>query len=506
MKHLYKYIYTLLVGSLLFSCNNFEDINTNPNGSTKSSASLLATGIILDMTGSNTAKPFFSSHLVAKSIAWGENPNGEQYNNFGRSGFGYGIVIDAEKMLDHTVEVNRAGYEGLYYFTKAYTVFHTTIALGDVPYSEAFLGEKGNVKPKYDTQKEVFLQLLADTEKAYAAFDKGVAFDGDFIFKGNSEKWKKATRALQLKILINLSLKENDPELKVKERFQTLIQSSLMTSNADNFQRVYADTEKEYFPIYYTRTNHNDYAMLSSLIVDKLKETQDFRLFYFGHPSDYQVKTLGIDPTSFDAFLGIDPSASFVSISSLYGARKFSNVNKRYTNYAPGEPIVKLGYADQQFILAEAAARGWIAGDADVYYKEGIKAHMQFVADNTPKDVKYNNGNPITPEHITDVQNHPKNQLPSDLDGKIKQIMTQKYLAGFLQREWDAYYDNRRTGYPEFPINPETNQNTDKNALPKRWMYATSEYNFNSENVKEAVQRQWSGTDDVNRVMWILQK
>ncbi|WP_415156145.1 SusD/RagB family nutrient-binding outer membrane lipoprotein [Parafilimonas sp.] len=43
---------------------------------------------------------------------------------------------------------------------------------------------------------------------------------------------------------------------------------------------------------------------------------------------------------------------------------------------------------------------------------------------------------------------------------KIEQIITQKYIAGFLQDvDFNAWYENRRTGYPEFVLNTSTNLN-----------------------------------------------
>ena len=73
-----------------------------------------------------------------------------------------------------------------------------------------------------------------------------------------------------------------------------------------------------------------------------------------------------------------------------------------------------------------------------------------------------------------------------------------------MQYPMDAYYEYRRTGYPVLPINPNTNRNTDKNKIPVRWMYSTWEYDDNKENVEEAVQRQYEGIDDYNKLMWIL--
>lgn len=45
-----KYIASLLAGITLFSCDNFEDINTNPDAVTKVSPKLLATGAIVGLS------------------------------------------------------------------------------------------------------------------------------------------------------------------------------------------------------------------------------------------------------------------------------------------------------------------------------------------------------------------------------------------------------------------------------------------------------------------------
>lgn len=81
------------------------------------------------------------------------------------------------------------------------------------------------------------LSILNDLDKAYESFSLAKNFVGDPILKGNVSKWKKTVTAFRLKVLINLSKKEADPDLKVKERFAQLVQSgTLMESNDDNFQ------------------------------------------------------------------------------------------------------------------------------------------------------------------------------------------------------------------------------------------------------------------------------
>ncbi|MGE8380439.1 MAG: SusD/RagB family nutrient-binding outer membrane lipoprotein, partial [Sphingobacterium sp.] len=186
------FVLAFAVGTTVFaSCNNFEEINTDPNGSTQASRPLLATNIILDLTSSSMGKPFYANQLVSKSLAWGESADGNQYNYFDRSGLnGYSTVINGNKMLDLTTEANRPAYEGLYYFSKAYELFYLTMTLGDIPYSEAFKGEIGVLKPKYDTQKEVLLAILNDLDRSYEAFGKGVKLEADPIFKSDPGKWR----------------------------------------------------------------------------------------------------------------------------------------------------------------------------------------------------------------------------------------------------------------------------------------------------------------------------
>src|SRR5690625_5022098 len=125
-------------------------------------------------------------------------------------------------MLELTTDQNRAAYEGLYHFAKAYKMFYLTLEVGDIPYSEAFKGEEGLVRPKYDTQKEVVLAILDDLEKAHTAFSERAHLEGDPVFSGDPEKWLRATRALQLKVLMNLSKKESDPDLRSEEHTSEL--------------------------------------------------------------------------------------------------------------------------------------------------------------------------------------------------------------------------------------------------------------------------------------------
>ena len=502
-----KYIAGALIGTMLFSCSNFDEINTDPDAATKVNSQLLATGAILGITKPSIGKNFVYNQMVTKHMAWGEVREGSQYNSFGRESFdGYSTLKDYKLMAKLARPEDKNAYEALSLFLKAYKLYNYTLNVGDIPYEGILEGDKGNFTPAYNTQKEVFKFLLADLDRAHELFLEAKAFKGDPIFSGNIKNWNKINTALELRMLINLSKRADDADLKVAEKFAEVVaRGTLMTSNKDNLQLTFSEKEGQLYPFNNSLHNHSIYTIMTSTVVDILKANNDYRLFYYANPSEAKIKA-GAKVTDWDAYVGVDPSLPFGSLSKIYESKQHSSINSRYITYIYGEPYIQFGYAEQNFILAEAALRGWISGDAAEYYKKGIEASMRFAADNTPNDEAYHHGREITDEIITKTLETPSLQLTGDFETKLKKIIEQKYVAGFMQLSYQSYYDYRRTGYPVFPINPQSNMNSDKpDKMPMRWLYPNSEFSYNKKNVEDAIQKQYAGDDDVNAIMWILQ-
>lgn len=93
-----------------------------------------------------------------------------------------------------------------------------------------------------------------------------------------------------------------------------------------------------------------------------------------------------------------------------------------------------MGYAELQFILAEAAVRGWIGGNANAFYTKGISASMDF----------YKISNTDAATYLA------QSELQLKTGSEIEQIMNQKHTALFFNTGWRIFYDQRRTGYPKF--------------------------------------------------------
>lgn len=498
-----------LIGLMTPSCTSkFDDYNTDQNSATRVTPAMLATNLILDMMKLAKAKSSVYDNMLNKQIAWAESGlENNQYNKLSRVGFGvYTNFTNCQKMLleaESSPEEIRYSYTGLAKFIKAYRLFYLTMKVGDIPYKDSNAAEEGNIKPKYDTQKEVMQQILDDLEEAQSLFAKGKDFEGDPIFNGSTENWRKVAAAFEMKVLMNLSKKINDKDLKVKERFASLVNSgNLMSSNDDNYQLVYTNTAGQLYPLY--QNDHVQYLMISTTMVEPLKRFKDYRLFYYADPSEYALDN-GVLASDWDAYQGVDPSALTKDNAILHSEGKDCGPNERYL-LPEGEPIIRVGYMEQNFILAEAALRGWIdSSKASEYYKKGIRASMEFIADVTPDGEDYHHNRLITSDYIEEYLNQKAIQLNGNFDHDLELILLQKYLGSYLQHpDNDCFYDNRRTGYPVLPLNPNTNLNTDPNKFPVRWMYPQDEIDYNKENVEEAINRQYGGNDDYNELMWIL--
>lgn len=507
-------IYILLAGTFLFaSCTKkFDGINTNPDRSITTSAAALATNMIDAISSSeiSSTKSFMQPFMMGKYILWTEQLEGSQYNKIGRAGFDrLEVLRNVPVMLQYAADLTdgtQPSYEALAHFIRAWEFFYTTMQVGDIPYSDAIKGNsEGIIKPRYDSQKEVFAGILNELDSANLLFGKGADFEGDFIFNGEVDKWQRLTNSFELYVLISLSHQADDPDLKVKERFKTIATTrNLMRDNADNYAVTYQNAGGLCYPWSNTPVQVNSfviYPVVGRNLVEPLKALKDRRLFYFTEPAAAKIKA-GLPASDYDAYVGVEASDPINQVKLAHDNGLFCDVNARYVELFNPEPVGLFNYWDLQFILAEGAVRGWLpASGAEGYFDKGIQSSMTFLMVHT--DEKYTHGMPITDSYINDYLSTVN--LAGTSEQKVEQIMTQKYLAGFLHDVNNtAWYENRRTGYPVFKLNSSTNLNQPNTQFPKRWLYPQNELDHNADNVAAAIQSQYDGNDNVNNLMWIL--
>ncbi len=130
--------------------------------------------------------------------------------------------------------------------------------------------------------------------------------------------------------------------------------------------------------------------------------------------------------------------------------------------------------------------RGWITGSAAGYYAEGIRASMQF----------YNIDQAAISQYLE------QSGLQLTAANALQQILTQKYIASFMNSGWQSFYEQRRTGFPVFDVSGAGVLNN--KIIPKRWMYPETELRLNQQHVSEAISRQFPEGDNINAAMWLI--
>jgi len=496
----------ILLGAIfLASCNKFDAINTNPNATEKVNASLLATKIILQNLKfqGRDAKAFLSDNGLAKYIAYGnESMLSSQYNYLGAADFTpMTIIPNINSMLDYAKGSSmESSYQGLAKFSSAFMFYYLTMEVGDIPYSQTGAGASGEIKPKYDSQEDVFKGILDDLKQADAFFAKGVKFDGDPTpYNGDPDKWRRATNSFALKVLMSLSNKAGDVNLNVKGRFADIVNAGeILQPNTGFLGLVYSSTNPH--PLSGTNDLFTSRTIVSHLVLSNLKDLNDRRLFYFADPAKSLIAQ-GLQQSDTAAYAGAFVGDDYNTITANLIADKYSLLNSRYLKVQAGDPRIMVSYGEQQLILAEASLLGWITGDAQSFYQSGVKAVL---ARYISVDPSFAHGMPMTQSYI-DSYFTGDAAFKTDQNEQLQQIWLQRYLLNFMQDPISAFFDQRRTGYPVFPINSETSLNVnDKNAIPIRWLYPSSELNYNKQNLIDALNSQYGGVDEINNKMWLL--
>jgi len=485
MRKLYSYFF-LLVTVSFSACKDFEELQLDPNRTTQATPDLLLTNI--ETTAFNRID--LSAALASRYLVFTDGVSLNQYYGWQRASYEtYNNLRQVVKLEEEATRLQRPVYLALAKFFRSYYILDLTQTFGDVPYSEALAGSAGAFTPVYDKQEDIYLRVLTDLQEANTLLTSNQGtIAGDVVYQGDITKWKKLVNSLTLRVLMSLSKKENNAQLRVKQRFQEIVsnpgQYPIFTSNADNAQLTFYDLADNRYPTYNSNDLQTAYYLDESF-VKLLQGYGDPRLFTMADPAPQHTN---LPETNVNAYAGVKGSDPLDVNARRVVAGEASKIDARYYNNPVNEPSVAIGYPEVQFILAEAVVRGWIDADANVFYKNGIEASMQFYK--------------VEQAAITTYLAQPDLQLtPGD---ELAAILTQKYIAYFLNSGWQSFYEQRRTGLPGFDVSGTGVLN--QGQIPKRWMYPENEFDLNQTNAEAAIARQYPEGDNINGTMWLLKQ
>lgn len=401
---------------------------------------------------------------------------------------------------------------------KAYIFHRLTDLYGDIPYSEAVCGID---YPKYDTQEAIYADLLKELNEAQAALDGAAPAElgsKDIYFNSDLTKWRKFANSLMLRIAMRMS-KVNPAE--AEKWVKVAVNNGIIDNAADNaiLQHTEGDVNNDSSEPYakvYVGVGDQGKWFLSEFFVDLLKNTNDPRLALIG--TVCEDPTIGYSAEGYDLGncdpaiqkgmpVGYDLKGGDWDISKAPGFpgletfRSVYSVPNRYTYSDPKAPTFIITYAENCFLLAEAAYRGWLSGtsatgSAKTYYEEGVRAAMKQFASFPAATSLYNT-------YLSDAAIEKYLQEnPFDQSKALEQINTQYYINTFND-SYEAFANWRRSGFPKLtPVDKDYPNCVTNGTIPRRFTYPTDESTVNEVNYLEATKRLNNGDAMTSRVWW----
>lgn len=433
----------------------------------------------------------------------------------------YTILMEKQAAAPAPLQAYTNVYYGLGKFFRAYAFIWLAQRVGDIPMTQA--GSDSVLKPKYDLQKDVYKNSLALLDSANIIIANLIARNGTpnavldatgDIFGLTYLQWQKVINSYRLRVLISLSKRADDnADLNIKQQFATILGNPtkypIFTGNADNL--VFKYTSVTNYPAL-ASASYTGNANISKTYLDLMVPKKDPRVFVAATPAPAQIAA-GKSYTDFTAYVGADPNLSLGTLLNNSNSNQYSFANWNY--YAKGnstgglvEPFILIGYPELCFNIAEAYNRGWIGGAADdvnaaLWYGKGIDASMSLYK--LTQGQTYTVGDKAGTAYgsvTIDINTFKANVAYAGGTAGLQQILEQKYVAFFQNSGWEAFYNQRRTGFPVFAQGG-AGIGTANSKLPRRWQYPVGEQNENTANWKAAVQSQFGGNDDVMADTWL---
>lgn len=461
--------------------NNFDDYNDNPNTPDKwsiSPSSLLEETLYSGADAMLDRTKAFNGELIQYTVS------GTTLNAYHRYSISNGIMASTWNSLfrwaanaDHMYKIcelkdpdnNIDTYRNSKAIALTLKVLYSSNATdiyGDIPYSEAFRSDEDLLKPKFDTQKEVYKALLAELENANNLYVTSASIttpSKDLLYGGNMSKWKKFTNSLYLRLLMRLS--NRDAEMGVSAKITEILTNQtkypIFESNTDNATLYYTGITP--FSNRYGSSTESDFTSdrrVADNIISMMSGSGDPRLPLYFKQSGSEWKGL----ISGEAEAGDTDGIALLNKTSL----------GQYTS-----PYAFMKFDEVMFIISEAAKRGMIPGGdavAKTFYDQAVTASVQWW-----NSVETSGKFVVTDEALNAFING-----GAKYNNTLDIILNQKYIALFWVG-YEAWHEYRRTGYPQLRIGTGTQANNF--ILPTRFAYPILTAKTNPVNYEEAVQR-----------------
>ena len=467
----------------LVSCNDFLDINTDPNNPTTASLTTILPYAEVTMFGSFGIGTAGISELLAvyahHTVQRGDEDDYKtQANEFSLGSCWdemYTVALpDLNQIIKQGAAEGKPAYSGIAKILKA-QIFSLMVDMwGDIPYSES--GDPVNYKfPHFDDDAAIYADLFHLIDSGIADLNAGGPPPGsdDVIYGGDLDKWKAYANSLMLNMYNKVRLTSLYDAAKVS----ALLTSGLISSLSGDFElryntsltpenrnpgfiREYAQNNPQYYisPYFYLMMK-GEQACQNTLLVG----VADPRLPYYFYNQLTDGETAQ-NPVAYQDgnFLSIwfgsvdrDPNEGFDQNTSqtVCGLYPIGGAFDDHSGHdATGDSGLR-GAGAQRILTA--AAVDYIRAELALTKATGENPRELLSSAIAKSFAKVNAiaataGAPLISN--ADVNTYINEVLAiydaGDDDKKLEVIMTEKWIQEF-GFAIDAYSDIRRTGYPQ---------------------------------------------------------
>ncbi len=488
----------LLAGMLLSSCTkNFEDINTDPNNTPNAAPKqLLAPALVSTLTYGMLRNRNFNNELMQVTVNTSD-AEGQVFRYDYRANWAdylyngwYSELTnfkDIYKIASGELAYNKS-YMGIALICQSWIYSMLTDTYGDIPYFHSNEAKDSlNYEPAFDKQKDIYADIFKKLDTANTLLTTGTPIDSasDPVYRGSVTKWRKFGNSLYLRLLLRLSGKAEVAQsciAKIKDIAEVnAAKYPVIASNDDAAILRWTGAGPYVSPYLGVREQDFRAPGIASFFIDHLVSWNDPRIDIPTYGSS-GVNRWAISPAA-GIYAGI-PSG-YAPGAGVIKKSYFLSTTSAATLMTDPLTGMMMNYAEVQFILAEAAAKGWISGSAETYYNNGVQNSITLwlpqwkvaIADYlAAADLQWNDA--------------------GTLDDKMEQIHLQKYYALFLE-DLEQWFEYRRTGHPVLPKGPGLRNN---GIMPARMTYPVYVQSTNPTNYKTAVAAQ--GPDVISTQVW----
>lgn len=350
---------------------------------------------------------------------------------------------------------------------------------GDVPYFEGGMGKDEVYLPKYDTQQEIYADMVEQLKIQMDILKVADPVDAypnqDPMYNNDLDSWVRFANSFRLRLAMRARFVDSG---KYNPIIVDCLSQPLIEEIDQNAGLQHQDSENSelYNPWYNKSIDYesNTYQYnVSEKFVDWLKLTSDPRL---------------------DALVAPNPAGEYVGLPNGLVDEVIGNYTRSQISVPgdlmlePDQPLYIMCASEIWFLRAEAALFGiGTGGDAAQLYQKGIEKGMErWGIDATDY-----------------LANSSEGILAGTNEEMFEQIATQMWVS-FVPNHQEAWSNIRRTGYPVIAQRTGllVSAGVTNGYLPKRLKYPyTVEKTLNGANLQEAIERM-GGNDEIFTPVW----